>query len=258
MPTLIEYDTIEKNAAVCGELGLDFIELNMNLPQFQINSIDAEYFKSLSERFGFLYTIHLDENLDPCDFNDHVSDAYLQTVKEAITLAKELGAPKLNMHLKKGVYFTLPDKKVFLFEKYKDVYLEKMRAFRDMCEREIANSNIKVCIENCSGYRKFHKEAIGELLKSSVFALTFDIGHDHCTGGKDGKFILEHRDRLVHMHVHDAINRDGIKHDHLAFGEGELDIGRFLSLAEELECTVVLETKTSDALKRTITNISSV
>lgn len=252
MPTLIELDTIEDNAALCAGLGLDFIELNMNLPQFQINSIDAEYFKSLSERFGFFYTIHLDENLDPCDFNDHVSNAYLQTVKDSIALAKEISASKLNMHLKSGVYFTLPDRKVFLFEKYKDVYLEKMRTFRDVCEREIGDSNIKVCIENCSGYREFHKDAIEELLKSSVFALTWDIGHDHCTGGEDGKFILEHRDRLVHMHVHDAINRDGIRRDHLTLGEGELDIGKDLSLAEERGCTVVLETKTSDALRRSV------
>ncbi|MBR6916687.1 MAG: sugar phosphate isomerase/epimerase, partial [Clostridia bacterium] len=116
----------------------------------------------------------------------------------------------------------------------------------------IGDSNIKVCIENCSGYREFHKDAIEELLKSSVFALTFDIGHDHCTGGEDGKFILEHRDRLVHMHVHDAINRDGIRRDHLTLGEGELDIEKYLSIAKERGCTVVLETKTSDALRRSV------
>ena len=85
-------------------------------------------------------------------------------------------------------------------------------------------------------------------MKSSVFALTWDIGHDHCTGGEDGKFILEHRDRLVHLHVHDAINRDGIQRDHLTLGEGELDVGKYLTLAEERGCTAVLETKTAEAL----------
>ncbi len=252
MPTLIEFDTIEENAALCGKLGLDFIEINMNLPQYQPDAIDVGLYKRLSKEYGFFYTIHLDENLDPCDFNDHIANAYLQTVRDTITLAKELGAPKLNMHLKNGVYFTLPDRKVFLFEKYEDVYLEKMRAFRDVCDREIANSNIKVCIENCSGYRKFHKDAIGELLKSSVFALTYDIGHDHCTGRDDGKYILEHKGRLVHMHVHNAVNSNGTRCDHLTLGEGELDIEKYLSLAEERGCTVVLETKTSDALRRSV------
>jgi len=33
MPTLIETNSIEECAALCKELHLDFIELNMNLPQ---------------------------------------------------------------------------------------------------------------------------------------------------------------------------------------------------------------------------------
>ncbi len=252
MPTLVEYDTIEENAALCRELGLDFIELNMNLPQFQISSINADSLKDLSERSGFFYTIHLDEDLNVCDFNDHVAGAYLQTVRETIELAKQLGVSILNMHLAKGVYFTLPDRKVYLFDKYKDVYLEKMRAFRDVCGEWIGGADIKICIENCSGYLPFHKEAIEELLKSKVFALTYDIGHDHCTGGEDGEFILERRDRLVHMHVHDSFVTPNWKRDHLALGTGELDIGGYLSLAKERGCSVVIETKTSEALKRSV------
>lgn len=36
MPTLIECDTVEQNAALCGRLGLDFVELNRNLPICQV------------------------------------------------------------------------------------------------------------------------------------------------------------------------------------------------------------------------------
>jgi len=250
MPTLVEYDTIEENSAFCRELGLDFIELNMNLPQFQMSSINADRLKELAARFGFFYTIHLDEDLNVCDFNEHVASAYLKTVRETIELAKQLGVSVLNMHLAKGVYFTLPDRKVYLFDKYKDVYLEKTRAFRDLCGEWIGDNDIKICIENCSGYLTFHKEAIEELLKSRVFALTYDIGHDHCTGGEDGEFILERRDRLVHMHIHDAVNRPGARRDHLTLGEGELDIGKYLAIVRDCGCTVVLETKTSDSLRR--------
>lgn len=32
MPTLIENRNLEENAELCSELGLDFLELNMNMP----------------------------------------------------------------------------------------------------------------------------------------------------------------------------------------------------------------------------------
>ncbi len=43
MPTLIELNTLEDNAKLCKELGLDFIEINMNLPQFQASTLSAEH-----------------------------------------------------------------------------------------------------------------------------------------------------------------------------------------------------------------------
>ena len=45
MPTLIETSTLHECAKLCAELGLDFIEINMNMPQYQLDKIDVEYFK---------------------------------------------------------------------------------------------------------------------------------------------------------------------------------------------------------------------
>lgn len=36
MPTLIEHKDLNETARLANELGLDFIELNMNLPEYQI------------------------------------------------------------------------------------------------------------------------------------------------------------------------------------------------------------------------------
>lgn len=45
MPTLIENCTLEENVALCRELELDFIELNMNMPQYQIEQLEqTDYF----------------------------------------------------------------------------------------------------------------------------------------------------------------------------------------------------------------------
>ena len=40
MPTLIETATIEECAALCRDAGLSFIEMNMNLPQYQVETMD--------------------------------------------------------------------------------------------------------------------------------------------------------------------------------------------------------------------------
>lgn len=248
MPTLIETDTLESCAVLCKALGLDFIELNMNLPQYQLNAINAPRFKKMADRYGLFYTIHLDENLNVSDFNPYIAEGYRRTVAETIALAKTLGTPVLNMHLSRGVYFTLPERKVYLFSEYREPYLKSIRDFRQMCEEAIGGDDIRICIENCSGYPAFQKEALEILLASPVFGLTFDIGHNHSCGGLDEPYILEHKAHLHHMHLHDASGRK----DHLALGAGELDLGKYLALAKEQNCRIVLETKTIEGLKQSV------
>lgn len=249
MPTLIETETIEDCAALCAELGLQFIELNMNLPQYQLDKIDVSILRRIAEHYGIYYTIHLDENLNVSDFNTYVAESYRRTVLETIELAKKLWIPVLNMHLSQGVYFTLPEKRIYLFDKYKEQYLQSIENFRDMCEAAIGSSGIKMCVENSDGYRDFQIEAIALLLKSSVFALTFDIGHNYCVGGIDEPVIMRHKDRLCHMHFHDA---RGSKQNHLALGTGEIDLMRYIAIAKAQNCRIVLETKTIAGLKESV------
>ena len=248
MPTLIETSTLEECAKLCAELGLDFIELNMNLPQYQLHKIDVDYFRSISDKYGIYYTIHLDENLNVCDFNPYVAEAYKKTVADTIEIAKQLDIKVLNMHMAKGVYFTFPDRKVLLYSEYKEQYLKSIVDFRNRCENAIGENDIKICIENCDGYEDFQTEAIELLLESNVFALTFDVGHNHGIGGTDEEFIMSHKDRLHHIHLHDAIGRK----NHLTLGAGEIDIEKYISLAKEQNCRVVLETKTIEGLKQSI------
>lgn len=51
MPTLIETNTLEECAVLCKNLNLDFIELNMNLPQYQITEIDIPRFYDVAIRY---------------------------------------------------------------------------------------------------------------------------------------------------------------------------------------------------------------
>lgn len=248
IPTLIETKSIEECIDLCNELNFDFIELNMNLPQYQLDKIDIEKLNKLKNESNIFYTIHLDENLNVSDFNTYIADAYLKTVLNTIEIAKKLNVKIINMHLSKGVYFTLPDKKIFLFEQYKEEYLKSIISFRNTVEKALQNTDIKICIENTNGYTEFQIEAIDILLQSPVFALTFDVGHNHCVGGVDEKIITIRENKLSHIHLHDAHD----KKDHLTLGTGNIDIEKYIKLAQNRNCTVVLETKTVEALKKSV------
>lgn len=248
MPSLIETGTLEECAALCAELGLDFVELNMNLPQYQIQTMDAAHMKAVAEEYGIRYTIHLDENMNMADFNPLVAEAYRETVVRTVALAKQLDIPVLNMHMPVGVYFTLPQGKVYLFDRYREEFYRQMRLFRDECEKAIGCSNIRICVENWFGYTDWQVEALDILLESPAFGLTFDVGHNHCKGGVDEPVVLARKDQLYHMHIHDVVEGK----DHRPLGTGELDKQKYLALAEEADCSVVVETKTIAGLRESI------
>lgn len=247
MPTLIEAPGPEEAVRLCVELGLQFVELNMNLPEYQSHNFPMKQLKELAREHGIFYTIHVDENLNPCDFNPYVAAAWLKTMEEAIRIARELGAPLVNMHLSRGVYFTLPGQRVFLYDQYREEYLASILNLRETCEKAAGN-NLRICIENTDGFLPVQQEAVKLLLESPVFGLTYDIGHDYGANFADRPFLMEHRSRLCHMHLHDA----GEKGIHLALGDGQLPLANRLHLAEDNDCRIVLETKTIGGLTKSV------
>lgn len=247
MPTLMEITEVEETVSLCAQLGLSFVELNTNFPMHQPHLLAADRLNQLAEQYGIFYTIHLNDEMAVAEFNPNVSGGYRQMVLEVIDLAKKIGVKKLNMHMYDGGKYTMPDKIVRFYDAYREDYLREMTAFRDMCEAAIGDSGIQICIENTNGFRDYQLAALEILLESPVFALTLDIGHNYCAAGVDEAFVLAHKQQLCHMHVHDAKAPNS---DHLALGEGDLDLGRFLSLADEQNCSVVLEVKTVAGLRK--------
>ena len=262
MPTLIENKTLAENVSLCRELGLRFIELNMNFPEYQIHRLeDTDALLKQAESAGVYYTIHLDENLNIADFNHLVSNAYLETVRRTVLVAKKLlplrdrygipGQPLImNMHMHHGIYITLPDRKVQMYDRDSDKYMKSFAAFRSLAEEWIGDSDILITVENTDGFRGYEENAIEYLLESPKFALTWDIGHSKATGEKDVPFILAHKNRLAHFHIHDG--RETPPANHLALGTGEIDLDSRLDLARERNARCVLETKTILALKQSV------
>ena len=246
IPTLMAYSDIDALTRYCAENGFRFVEMNMTFPWFQSGSVTADTIRALERKYGVEFTIHLHDQVNPFEFSPELRRGSIENVRFALDLACELGIRRLNMHLLPGTYSTVNGVKTYLYDTCEALYLEHVRQFRSFVEERLKGRETVFCIENTSGYRAFHKKAIGLLLESEVFGLTFDIGHDYRIGGKDEPFILEHRDRLCHFHIHDCDEHA----NHLGLGQGCIDLPRYVELARSLDATVVLEVKEAGALAR--------
>ena len=262
MPTLIENKTLGDNVELCRELGLKFIELNMNFPEYQIDKLEkTDEFIEAARETGIYYTIHLDEKLNIADFNPLVTEAYLETVRRTIEVARKLLPLRdaygdksqpitLNMHMEHGIFITLPDRKVQMYERDFDTYMKSFEKFREKVAEWIGDSNIKIAVENTDGFRDYEKKAIEYMMKSPCFCMTWDIGHSKAVAEKDVPFIMENVAHLRHFHIHDG--RENPPKNHLALGDGEIDLNERLSLAEERNARCVLVTKTIEALRKSV------
>ncbi len=249
MPTLVECKDIDACAALCGRLGLKFIEINQSFPQYQPANMDIGHLKELKARYGIGYSIHMDESMNPLDFNEKVAAVYRENAVEAIEFAKALEIKKLNLHLLRGVYVTLPGKRIFLNDVYEEEYLNKVVLFREVCEKAIGESEIKICIENTDDpFIPCQHKAIALLLQSKAFALTLDTGHDQASDHVDLGFFEENKDRLCHIHLHNC----KAKSPHLPLGEGDVDIPARLALTEETGSDCVIEVKTVAGLEESV------
>ena len=246
IPTLMEFSDKEVLARFCADHGFRFVEMNMTFPWFQPGTVDAGMVRALMQKYGVGFTVHLHDQVNPFEFSPEMRRAHLENALFAIDLACALELPRLNMHLLPGTYSSINGVKTYLYVHCRELYLSYVRAFRDLVDEKLRGRDTLFCIENTSGWQPFQHEAIEIMLESDCFALTYDIGHDFRTGFRDEAFLLSHRDRIRHFHIHDS---DG-KANHLALGAGCMDLPPFLRLADSLDATALVEVKESGALIR--------
>ena len=210
----------------------------------------------MRDETGIDFTLHLPEELDLAAFNRHIRQGHLASFTEAVTWAGEAGIPLVNLHLNMGVYFTLPDRRVWLYEKHQDVFLANLEtSFREVLgiARE---SDVIVCIENAGGDfgADFIREAVDRslALDEERIGLTWDLGHDASASFEATPVFEKHTDRIAHMHLHDC---DG-KTSHQVLFTGVVDVPAAIELAKRRKIAVVIETKTPEALTESVRRLA--
>jgi L-ribulose-5-phosphate 3-epimerase len=83
-------------------------------------------------------------------------------------------------------------------------------------------------IDRMDKFERLHDE-----LSDSLFGLTLDVGHVHCLGDGDAaKHIRRWHGKLWNVHIEDM--RRGL-HEHLMFGEGEMQFAPIIAALREVE-----------------------
>lgn len=91
IPTFIG-KTLEECAAHCQQLGLRFVEVSMDFPEYQPERINVDRFAEIAEKYGIYYTLRLEGALNPWEINDRAA-AYTETVLDTVDIAKKLSIP---------------------------------------------------------------------------------------------------------------------------------------------------------------------
>ncbi len=249
MPILFEYETIEDNIKLAKELGLDFIENNLNFSYGREALENPEKLKKLLDDAGLFQTLHFYDETDFASYPE-VTDAYLGLLEKYVTLGGKCNLKFLNVHLNKGPVCTISGVKNYIYTKEWDAYKARLtgalKRAKDICDR----NGVTLVIENVN-----HNAVIPYLddayvfLKEAGFMFNYDIGHDK-TNDYQLKALNEKLDLpFKEFHFHDC---DDKKHDHLTLGSGSIDLKYFKNLAIKNDAVVLVEVKSSDDLRESI------
>ena len=249
MPSLIELDTFEDTLELCRELKLDFIELNMNLPSNFIENLPSKKLLDAKKKHNVSFTMHMPDDADMGVFFEPVRQGYIQLALDTVDWAAKSEVELLNFHIIEGAKMTLPDRKVYIYDQYSNIFVNK---FVDSFKHVGAaghKAGVKVNVENSGNFgNSFAQEALDQVLQIPGMGITWDIGHDSANKYVDHEYLMKVKNNISHMHFHDTL---GSK-DHLVPYTGELDLLDRITFAKENDITVVVEVKTIAALKESI------
>lgn len=220
MPQLYEYDTIEENLILAKNLGVDFIELNLNFGYCRAE-MERKSLAELLKKYGIEATLHF---YDEADFGsyDEVCEAYLTLLSKYARLAS--GYVKIiNVHLISGPVVTISGVKNYIYEKEFDEYIKRLISNLRKAEKICNENGMEMVLENTDYLAAFMKKTYLALSEAG-FKFNYDIGHDRCSGDFLLNEVIDEAGlSFKEMHIHDS---DG-KKCHLSIGEGDTDLKKY-------------------------------
>lgn len=249
LPALVEYTTLNELVDLCTELNLNFIELNMNLPYNFIQNINPSELRKITRETNIEFTMHMPDEADLGTFYESVRQVYVALFSDTLDWSYESGVKLLNMHIIEGAKMTMPDKKVYIYDQYSDQYENNFIKSIEELSPKVQKYNIILSIENSHNFGKTYiQRVLDKAITYPNVQLTWDTGHDAISGFTDKKYLMKHKGTIAHMHFHDA---KGLQ-DHQIPYDGELNISEIIEFAKLQNIKMLIEVKTSEALRKSV------
>ncbi len=245
MPVLMEYDNVRDNVLLASKLGLDFVELNLNmlycLPTFHLAK-ELEHYKR-EYKIGF--TAHYYDTVDISSINTHYQ-TFLYTDFEHLGSILQGVIKRLVVHIEPGAYMTIRGEKNHVYsqdEGYIDRSLNTLIHLRSV----LSKYHIELMLENVP--IKPWMSELYDVLNKHGFKFCWDVGHDKIYDDFLYSSIRKKYSLNVkHMHLHNV--KDGM--DHRSLEAGVLPINDRIDYAIDHNVQVVVEVKDRENLERSI------
>ena len=244
--------------------GLQAVELTLDLHAIYPQVFDASFYASvadLQQELGFACTVHLPFLwVEPASLNEAIQQATLRSLRQAAEITRTIDVHTYVLHLwglaTGPIVSQLQDP-----TQHKVVLGALMgqagRSLAALCEVIDAAD---LCVENLEDTLFDLALPLIEQLDASI---CLDVGHLALQGQSELSFLEQHRDRIREIHLHDALvppaGRPGRAQDHLALGQGQIDVPAFLQRLIELDFDgpIILEVNSQAELEQSLDHLRS-
>jgi sugar phosphate isomerase/epimerase len=249
MPVLMEHNTVEKNIQLAKELGLDFVELNINI-QYCLPSEEFRHeLIRLKKKYDIDFTMHYYDMVDISSTSKHYRN-YLYTELSEIGKYLENIVDKMVIHIEPGAFMTIKSVKNYVYSEDPN-YVPRTINTAKTIQEVLETFGISMVLENVPIHP--FMEPLYKALHENDFYFCYDIGHDVIYNDYLFKSFKEKYGlRFKHMHMHNVYN----KKDHQKITHGELIIDDYLAFVNDNKIDVVIEVKDEVNLRESVTYLN--
>lgn len=191
-------------------------------------------FGDVMSSYNLSYSVHAPiSDINIASLNERIREDSIMEILTTVESAANLGIGTVTIH---------PGLASMAVPYMEEKAMEKSKRSLRSIDRISSEYGMNIALENMPSYPFMlgqSSDDIRELLEPTDLKFCLDIGHSNTTGQTE-RFLSDHRDRLVNVHIHD---NHGVHDEHLTIGEGSIDFRKVIEGLKGYSGNYVIECK---------------